>query len=262
MKDGNLRDLTHEEFSTAIQRKGSYVFEQALDTPSEEDKAAGVNDFLKEDGYFGIWMVIKFKGKYSMLMFSRLCDSGCTSTKYWYDKIFYGIDGNYWSADYRWNSDKPLIAMVGSKYQLLAPHSAEPMLKTPVDSISTKWTYNKKLGYYLSAKLDDKDCLVLQTGQIIYSAKAMEEKLKKWKEVFDADIIEKEWVEKGGKCVYTHGLWNGGAGGGRLLSEEEAKKNNRCYHFSNGFYVKMWTFSARYGDVVLEFNERSASDME
>lgn len=132
-----FRDMTHEEFSKAINRKHAYSFKSALDECSE-DRLVGINDFTKDDGYFGRWLVIKFKGKYSMLLYSRSCDSGCDSTNYWYDKILYGNGYDYWSADYRWNHDKPLIAMIAGRYTLIHPHSARPLLQ-PIDSLSTKW---------------------------------------------------------------------------------------------------------------------------
>lgn len=261
MTEATFRDMTHEEFSKSIYRIHAYKFMSSLDECTEEDRLAGVNDFTEDDGYFGRWLVIKFKGKYSMLKYSRCSDSGCESTNYWYDKIIYGKGYDCWSADYRWNSDKPLVAIIAGRYTIIHPHSARPLLQTPIDSISTKWQYNKTLGYYLLGSKEGRSCKVLTTGQLIFDEEELKDKLLKWKEVSDTDTIEKEWIDAGGKCVLSHGLWNGGEGHGQIVTPAEAKIMNRNFNFGNGYYVKMWSFSKELGDIVLEFNTRSEADM-
>ena len=261
MTEATFRDMTHEEFSKAINRIHAYKFMSALDECTEEDRLAGVNDFIADDGYFGRWLVIKFKGKYSMLLYSRRCDSGCESTNYWYDKILYGKGYDDWSADYRWNNDKPLIAMIEGRYTIIHPHSARPLMQTPIDIVTTKWQYDKTLGYYLLGSNEGRPCKVLTTGQLIFDEEKLNTKLLKWKKVTDAGVIEKEWIDANGKCILSHGLWNGGKGQGQIVTSSEAKIMNRKFNFGNGYHVKMWSFSKELGDVVLEFNTRSEADM-
>lgn len=249
-------DYTHEELREIMHGGHAFQFSHFLDTElSEQDVNSGVNDFHKDDGYFGRYMPVKYKGKYTVLLYSRRAGSGCTARCGWYDEIIY--DRGYkttWDADYRWNSDRPLMVRLGDKWNLI-DHYGKELCDEWLDYIGMAWVTNKAITKepFITAILNRKQCCVLPSGAIIDANYSQEEELQKANE-----MGAKAWVDNGMPCTLVHGLWNG-SHGGALIANDLAKDLLPIY--TGGFREKKFVFASNIGKVVLQFIEYSESDM-
>lgn len=218
----------------------------------------------QDNGYFGSYSCIEFDGK-KAIVFCDDRDAIVQVVTDWYDDILYGKGYDYWSGDYRWNSDKPIVVYDKEKgYNLNGVHENKLLCDEWLSKIEPKWIYDKVLGYYVKGENHNGEKVIISTmGTIrlesLSNPKNIENVLKSVEQFSKEDVLHL-WIEKDLPCAHIRGLEYKGSKHTFITKEQAIDLYKTHTNFKGSFNSVEWRVLDN--QVTLLFRDYCDSDYD
>ena len=217
-----------------------------------------------DNGYFGDYTLVTYRRKQAIVFVDDRNGLVKVVTD-WYDKIFYGNanNGERWSGDHRWNSDKPVVVMDKKRYNAVKPHKSDLLLEQWLPVMTTKFVWRKDLDNYCLYAEDEsgKRVMVMKNGFINQISDAenvaiVMEEVKKYSE----DEVLNKWIRQNKPCAHICGLEYKGAKYGYVSAPEAEELFKTHKRFGGMFNSAEWRILD--GRPTLLFRDYCNSDYD
>ena len=219
----------------------------------------------RNNGYYGQYSVLEYEGK-KAIVFIDDRDALVKVVTDWYDEIYYGDEYHtYWSGDYRWNSDKPIVVQDKEKgYNINKVHQYDLMCDEWLWYIDPKMKNGRYMGDYFEGRRKNVNWVnIHSSGTFVEPDETadwwFERELEKVKKYSSDDCINL-WIKENKQCAFIRGLEYKGAKP-RIVTREEAEELIKTHNqFVGSFNSAEWDVIN--GKITLLFREYADSDYD